>query len=77
MKTILKPTSKTDLYINIPITKDIYIPDYIDIQRTGPITINERQNINPYYIDFKFFDDTDNFNDITTKANLKNITINL
>jgi len=74
---IFKTKSKKDLYINVFITKDIDTPEYIDIQRTGIIKIDERQNINPYYIDYMFFKESANtINDVYVKASQKNITIN-
>lgn len=71
-----------DWYINIPITTtfklvDSYVQTYLDpFKTTMP-----RQMINPYFIEYGFFENVDSVSgntgsDITSKANKFGITIN-
>jgi hypothetical protein len=44
-----------DKYINIFLTKTFEISEYVDVGKDNKIFKIERQEINPYYIDFGFF----------------------
>ncbi len=49
------PKSIKDFYINIFLTKTCEIFEYVDTQRDDKIFVVDRQRINPFYINFGFF----------------------
>lgn len=49
---------RKDLYLNVFLTKTYELHEYVDVQRDDDVFFVEKQNINPYYIDFGFFDTT-------------------
>lgn len=48
--------SPEDMYINVFLTKTCEIFEYVDVKKDEKIYSIDRQLINPYYIDFGFFD---------------------
>lgn len=47
---------ENDFYLNIPLYKNSNIEEYIDVQQQEGVQTIERQNINPYFIEYSFFD---------------------
>jgi len=45
-----------DFYLNIFLTRTTEIDEYVDTQKDDTTHTIERQNINPYFIEFGFFD---------------------
>ncbi len=46
-----------DFWINVPIYRTCEIMDYVDVQKDERIQPIERQEINPFYLEYAFFDD--------------------
>jgi hypothetical protein len=80
----LSDQNHSDFYINIPIIRSHKkFDDYINVEKDPLRTIITRQNINPYFFEFAFFEtikeikSTGNINEnIEEKSKLYNITIN-
>lgn len=47
----------SDFWINIPLFKTEDIMGYVDVQKDKRIQSIDRQEINPFYLEYKFFDD--------------------
>ncbi len=47
----------SDFWLSIPLFKSYTIMDYVDVQKDDRIQKIERQEINPFYLEYKFFDD--------------------
>jgi hypothetical protein len=47
----------SDFWLNIPLFKTEELLDYVDVQKDKRIQAIERQEINPFYLEYKFFDD--------------------
>jgi len=47
---------ETDFFISVFLSKSTSIYEYVDVQKDETIQKIERQNINPYFIEFGFFD---------------------
>lgn len=45
-----------DFYINVPLFRNQRIEEYVDVQKERNIYVMERQDFNPYYLEFGFFD---------------------
>lgn len=52
---ILLNKKNEDCYVNIFLTKTCEIFEYVDVRKDEKVFKIERQKINPYYIDFGFF----------------------
>lgn len=46
----------SDFWLSIPLFKTCIIMDYVDVQKDERIQNIERQEINPFYLEYKFFD---------------------
>lgn len=46
-----------DFWINIPLHRTYEISEYVDVQKDNRIQRIERQEINPFYLEYAFFDD--------------------
>ena len=46
---------ENDFYINIPVYKSERVFEYIDLQREDAIHTVQRQEINPFFIEYEFF----------------------
>lgn len=55
IKKQIKIVKDSDLFINIFLTKTCEIFEYVDVKKDDKTYLIERQLINPYYIDFGFF----------------------
>ena len=47
----------SDFWLNIPLYRSNVVMDYVDVQKDERIQKIERQEINPFYLEYKFFDD--------------------
>ena len=47
----------SDFWLNIPLYKHATVLEYVDVQKDKRIQSIERQEINPFYLEYKFFDD--------------------
>lgn len=47
----------SDFWVNIPLFKTSEILDYVDVQKDSRIQAIDRQEVNPFYLEYKFFDD--------------------
>jgi len=45
-----------DFYLNIPLYKTYQVMDYVDVQKDNRIQRIERQEVNPFYLEYAFFD---------------------
>jgi len=75
--------NRKDFLIPILLTRTYGINEYVDVKKDNYQYIIERQDINPYYIEFGFFDTIKSISSTTIinenillKANEKNIIIN-
>ena len=50
---------ENDFFVSILISIDSNLQGYVDIQNDGNIEVLERQEINPYFIEFSFFNSTE------------------
>jgi len=58
-----------DIFINVFLTKTYEIFDYVDVERDEKVYEIDRQLINPYYINFGFFESIDRIK-VNTKQDL-------
>lgn len=49
--------AESDFYINIPLYQTYELNDYVDVDIDKNIQSIERQEINPFYLEYVFFDD--------------------
>jgi hypothetical protein len=73
--TVFLNKTISDVYINVFLTKTYEINDYVDIQKDENIYVIDKQNINPYYLSFGFFDSIDRIK-INSSNDLTNNMIN-
>ena len=78
-KVLLKKSApnKTvgDYYINVFLTKTCEIFEYVDVKKDEKIFKVERQKINPYYIDFGFFNSVNRIK-VNNYGDLSDVKIN-
>jgi len=47
---------ESDFFLTIPLYKQSRIEEYVDVQKQDGIQTIERQNFNPFFIEYSFFD---------------------
>lgn len=45
-----------DFYLNVPLYKTHEVMDYVDVQKDNRIQQIDRQEVNPFYLEYAFFD---------------------
>ncbi len=71
----LKSYPQSDFYLPIFITKTENLLDYVDVSHDNSIFVMERQEVNPFFIEFSFFDNIKR-NKVNEGADLTNIMLN-
>ena len=79
---VFQPSTKTlstipehDFYIQIPLYHHHHIHEYVDIQKDTSIEILERQEVNPFFLEYQFFDDI-NRNKVNNGQDLTSTQLN-
>ena len=70
----------SDWYVNVLLTKDIELTDYVEVSKDSYQLTIDRQSINPYFYELGFFEtissisyDTDNINFWSNLVNLSSV----
>ena len=45
-----------DFYVNVPLYRNFKIEEYVDTQKDSGVSVMDRQEFNPYFLEFGFFD---------------------
>jgi hypothetical protein len=53
----LSDIPERDFFITVPLFKKDVLHEYVDIQKDNTIQKVERQEVNPFFLEYKFFDD--------------------
>lgn len=72
----IRDINESDFFITVPIFKNIELDDYVNVE-IDPLRVTvERQEINPYFIEFGFFENIVSTISIEKKSSIYNIDIN-
>ncbi len=64
-----------DFYLNVPLYKTYQVMDYVDVQKDNRIQKIDRQEINPFYLEYAFFDNILR-NKVNNGSNLTDTMVN-
>lgn len=64
-----------DFWVNVPLYRTLELMEYVDVQKDNRIQKIERQEINPFYLEYAFFDDIQR-NKINNGAELTDTMVN-
>ena len=71
----IKPYPKSDFFLPVFITKNENLLEYVDVTHDDTIFVMQRQEVNPWFIEFGFFD-TIKRNKVNEGLDLTNIMLN-
>lgn len=71
----LSPLPQNDFFLPVFLTKTEKLLEYVDITKDDTVFVMQRQEVNPWFIEFEFFD-TIKRNKVNEGANLTNIMLN-
>lgn len=72
---ILNTVPESDFYINIPLKRTYNIYEYVDTQKDENIESIPRQEINPFFLEYSFFDSTKR-NKVNNSKELSSVQLN-
>ncbi len=71
----ISPVPFHDFWLNIPLYRTCEVMEYVDVQKDEVIQPIQRQEINPFYLEYAFFDNIDR-NKVNNGDQLTDIMIN-
>jgi hypothetical protein len=71
----IQPLPQKDFYLPVFLTRTGNLMEYVDVTHDDSIFIMQRQEVNPYFIEFSFFDGIKR-NKVNEGVNLTNIMLN-